>query len=196
MSERLTDLHLFDPFETKPAVFLDRDGTIIEDTGYISDPKDVRLIKGAGEGLKILYESGYFLFIVSNQSGLAQGKFTEEQMRSVHDRFVGLTEEYGVKFTDYIYCPYYPNGSVGKYCKESADRKPAIGMLLKLLYKHNVDIKKSWMIGDRDGDILLGKRVGLRTIRIRSDYPYSEDTNPDFLADNLFEASKIILETY
>lgn len=189
----LISLNVYDPFKSQTAVFLDRDGTIIKDTGYISSADDVELLEGSIEGLKLLQKQGILLFIVSNQAGIAYGKFDNTALENVHRRFVRLLDESGIKISGYAYCPYHENAVLEEYRKISDLRKPAIGMILGFLYRHNVDLKRSWMIGDRPSDIISGKAAGLRTIRIRSDHPYSDRDLYDYLADNLYDAARFIL---
>jgi len=178
------------------AVFLDRDDTLIYDSGYINDPGQVRLIDGAAEALKDLKSMGYKLVVVSNQSGVARGILTEKTLKEIHNRLRGLLAERGAFLDRIYYCPYLADGSVAKYRKESDLRKPAPGMLLAAAKDMDIDLGRSWMIGDEDRDIEAGLRAGCKTIlilgparEIQIDAPVHK---PDYRAVNLKEAANII----
>jgi len=172
-------------------VFLDRDGTIIEDTGFIRRVEDVHLLPGAVDGLRALQSAGFVLVVVSNQSGLARGIMAERELNAVHGRFENLLRESGITVRECLYCPNHPNGAVEKYRRDCADRKGAPGMILKAAHRHGIDLPGSWMIGDREGDLRAGRACGMRTIRIGQ--PGPGEPAADFSADNLWEASRIIL---
>ncbi len=148
-------------------VFLDRDGTLIEDVGYLSDPSQVREIPGAAESLVRLAKGGYLIAVVSNQSGLARGKFDEEQMEAVHRAFVALFRARGVAFDGVEYCPHHPEGLVEKYRAVCACRKPAAGLAEKILERLSVPAScKRWTVGDKMSDVLMGKGLGAATILV------------------------------
>ncbi len=195
MSEIMSDNINMKKYNGRNAIFLDRDGTIIEDVGYINNPDDIRFSYGAIEGLKALYKAGFALIVISNQSGLARGIITEQQFQSVHNRFVELLRENEIVLTDCFYCPYYKNGVVKKYCMDSRDRKPYPGMIIKAARKHNIVLENSFMIGDKEDDIRAGQSAGVKTIKIGNSPDEKTFVNPDFFADNLAEAAKIILST-
>ncbi len=174
-------------------VFLDRDGTIIEDVSYINDPADVKFLDGAIAGLKLLSDAGFALIVVSNQSGLARGLITEEQFQAVHQRFIDLLVENDIILTDCLYCPFYNDAVVEKYRLDSPDRKPAPGMIIKAAKRHNIYLPHSFMIGDKDDDIRAGQSAGVRTIKITKQDGENSDIKPDFFAANLMEAAKIII---
>ena len=177
-------------------MFLDRDGTLIEDVGYISDPKRVRVLPGVVEGLTQLRSAGFALVVVSNQSGLARGYFTFEQFNAVHKQFLALLTQAGITLTGCYYCPYYSQGSVKAYCRESDERKPAPGMLLRAARNHSLHLPSSWMIGDGSVDVSAGIAAGVRTIKLSAadDRPIGDsEPKPDFFAENLIEASTIII---
>jgi D-glycero-D-manno-heptose 1,7-bisphosphate phosphatase len=178
------------------AVFLDRDDTLMHDSGYISDPGQVRLIDGAAEALKDLKSMGYKLVVVSNQSGVARGILTEKTLGEIHNRLKGLLAERGAFLDRIYYCPYLPDGAVAKYRKESDWRKPAPGMLLAAAKDMDIDLEQSWMVGDEDRDIEAGMRAGCKTIlilgparEIQIDAPVHK---PDYRAVNLKEAANVI----
>ncbi|MHC4264906.1 MAG: D-glycero-alpha-D-manno-heptose-1,7-bisphosphate 7-phosphatase [Planctomycetota bacterium] len=181
---------------TDRAIFLDRDDTLIEDPGYISDPGQVQLLNGVSEALSQLRSMGYKLVITSNQSGVARGIVTEEVLGNIHERLEQLLAEQGAYLDKIFYCPYHPDGVIEKYRKESDLRKPNPGMLLKASEEMDVDLSESWVIGDSERDIEAGLRAGCKTILIE---PPSEnvglrenEVKTDFKAVNMREAVNII----
>ncbi len=181
-----------DPFRPRHAVFLDRDGTIIEDVGYCRDAKDVRLMPGSAEGLRLLQEAGFKLIVVSNQSGIARGIITMEQLQEVYERFIEILKLEGITLTDYLYCPHHPEGKLAEYRKDCSNRKGSPGMILTGAYRHGIFLPESWMVGDKADDVRTGLSGGVRTIRIGQDE--KSGVKPEFYADNLLTAAKIIVE--
>jgi D-glycero-D-manno-heptose 1,7-bisphosphate phosphatase len=139
------------------AVFLDRDGTVIEDPGYLSDPSGVRLLPGAADALRKLRAAGYRLVLVSNQSGIGRGYFTAEQAEAVHRRVVEQLSRKGVVLDDARYCPHAPDD--GCPC-----RKPRPGLLLAAARELGLDLGASFMVGNSSVDIGAGRNAGCRTI--------------------------------
>lgn len=178
------------------AIFLDRDDTLIEDPGYISDPEQVRLIDGVASALVDFRRMGYKLIVVSNQSAVARGIVTEKKLGRIHDRMKELLAEEGVFLDGIYYCPYHPEGAIPKYRKVSDDRKPSPGMLLTAAREMGIDLVYSWMIGNSPSDIEAGFRAGCRTILVE---PPSRQRQverfahaPDYRAINLREAATIV----
>lgn len=151
------------------AVFLDRDGTIIEDVGYLRDEKDVRLLPGAAEGIRRLSGLGYLVVVVSNQSGIARGLLSEADLSRVQHRMKALLEAQGAHLDGAYYCPYLngPEAKVDAYRCNSSLRKPAPGMILQAARELSIDLSRSWMIGNADCDVEAGVRAGCRTILLR-----------------------------
>ena len=145
-----------------PALFLDRDGTVIEERGYLSDPAGVRLLPGAAEALAALASEGWKLIMVSNQSGVGRGLITPQQMEAVQKRFLELMESKGVPIEGSYVCTHTPDDR----CE---CRKPSPFLLRQAAAEHGVDLSASWMIGDREGDILCGRNAGCSTIWLRND---------------------------
>lgn len=178
------------------AIFLDRDNTLIEDPGYIDSPEQVRLLTGAAEALAELSRMGYMLVVISNQSAVARGIVTEKVLGKIHERLKQLLAEKGVYLDGIYYCPYHVDGVIEKYRKESEDRKPNPGMLLKASEQMDIDRSNSWMIGDNDHDIEAGLRAGCKTILV--DHPVHDQkpeefkSEPDYKAVNMKEAVNII----
>ena len=148
------------------AIFLDRDGTLIEDPGYLSRPEQVSLLDGAAEALIELRAMGYKLVIVSNQSAVARGIVTEQDLDEIHERLRQLLTEKGAYLDQIYYCPYHPDGIVPKYRKDSDWRKPNPGMLLAAADEMNIDLSQSWSIGDSSRDVKAGLSAGCKTILI------------------------------
>ena len=142
---------------SRAAVFLDRDGTLIEDTGYLSDPASVRILAGAVEALRLLQALGLPLVVVSNQSGLGRGLISAHQAATVHARFVELFERAGIVFDLVLYCPHHPDA--GCDC-----RKPSPGLLLQAEDELALDLSRSFMIGDKLSDADSGRRAGVSSI--------------------------------
>lgn len=146
------------------AVFLDRDGTVIADPGYLRDCAQVRLLGGVVEALRRFGEAGFRLVIVTNQSGIARGYLTEIELAAVHTHLRRMLEAQGVRLDGMYYCPYHPEGAVEAYRKDSDWRKPQCGMLKAAASDLGLDLCASWMIGDSLRDVEAGKRAGCRTV--------------------------------
>jgi D,D-heptose 1,7-bisphosphate phosphatase len=178
------------------AIFFDRDETIIEDPGYISDPEQVRLLPGVPDALIELRSMGYKLVIVSNQSAVARGIVTEEVLGQIHERLMQLLEEAGAYLDHIYYCPYHPDGVVPRYRRSSDMRKPSPGMLLEASKDFDIDLTESWMIGNSPIDIEAGSRAGCRTIlldgRSGRERLKPDQIIPDYRAVNLKEVVNII----
>ena len=180
------------------AVFLDRDGTLIHDPGYLSDPEGVELLPGVGESLAALARAGFVLIIVTNQSGIARGRYTVAQYEAVAARVEAVLAEAGVPIEAAYYCPYHPEGSVPEFAIEHEDRKPEPGMWLRAAAEHGIDLDRSWSIGDGERDVVAGKRAGTRGVlvaggRDKWSLPVQGPFDPDFVARDMREAALFIL---
>ncbi|MFH0911175.1 MAG: HAD family hydrolase [Planctomycetota bacterium] len=167
-------------------VFLDRDGTLNIDTGYISKPEELELLPKAVEGLKLL-RPRYAVAVVTNQSGVSRGLYSRADVEAVNARLVQLLAEKGVGFDHIEYCPH-------QKADECDCRKPQSGLLHKAAAALGLGLEGAWMVGDRSTDIETGEAVGARTILL----PEPPDApplvlEPDFLAEDLLEAARIIL---
>ena len=178
------------------AVFLDRDDTIMEDSGYINSPQQVKLIPGAAQALIDLRKMGYKIIIVSNQSGIARGIITEQAIAQIHERLKQLLTEENAYLDRIYYCPYHPDGVIQKFRKDSDWRKPKPGMLLTAAKEMSIDLGSSWMVGNDYRDVVAGKSAGCRTVLIKShtNRPVKQldDPDADFEAINLKETVNII----
>lgn len=145
------------------AVFLDRDGTVIYDTGYPHDPDQVALLPGAAEALAELAGNGFKAVVVSNQSGIGRGFVSEAQATAVHERFLSLLESLGVRIDGSYYCPHSPDD--GCRC-----RKPSPELLLRAAEDLDLDLGRSIMVGDKPSDVEAGRRAGCATILFTGDW--------------------------
>ena len=171
---------------TRPAIFLDRDGTIIRETNYLASIEALEVFDFAEEALRLFKESGYLVFVLTNQSGIARGYFDDATMHLIHDalrdRLAGLI--------DAIYfCPHGPD--------EACDcRKPAIGMIRNAIKDHQVDLANSWMIGDKKSDVETGLNAKVATVLVLTGYGESElaklERLPDLVAQDLLHAARQI----
>lgn len=168
------------------AVFLDRDGTIIHDADYCSDPKQVRIFPGVSEALRQLRGRGYKIIIVTNQSGIGRGFFSEEQYRAVETE---VLRQVGPNLIDATYfCPDAPDPS-------SRCRKPAPGMVLDAARDLNVDLSRSFFVGDKEVDAECGHNAGTRSIRVRTGFDNeTEGSCADWVAEDVSAAAKIIVD--
>lgn len=155
-------------FDWTPALFVDRDGTLIEDCHYLSDPEQVRLIPGAVEGLRRATEAGYKIVIISNQSGMARGYFTRSQLDAVEQRVKSELASHGVAINGQYCCPHYPEGCVTAYARLCNCRKPAPGMLEQAADELGLDLRRSMVIGDKVDDIALQLTTGVRAVLVRT----------------------------
>lgn len=143
------------------AIFLDRDGTIIEDSHYVRDPATVTLIPGATQALRELREKGYKLFVVSNQAGVGRGIISDTQFKEVHEKVCELLKAENVSIDEFYYCFHHPDDPC--QC-----RKPKTGMVPKSFEGSPIDFASSYTVGDRDSDLELGLRLGTKAVLVRT----------------------------
>ena len=169
-----------------PAVFIDRDGTIMHDADYCSDPKQVQIFEGAAEALTRLKNAGYKIIVITNQSGIGRGFFTEKQYRAVEAE---VSRQLGDNLIDATYfCPDSPG-------QPSKCRKPAPGMVLEAARAHDIDLSRSFLIGDKEIDAECAHNAGVRAIRVRTGFDKTTDGScADWVAEDLPGAAEIILK--
>jgi D-glycero-D-manno-heptose 1,7-bisphosphate phosphatase len=181
----------------RTAVFLDKDGTLIEDVPYNVDPDLIRLTDGALDGLRALHDAGYLLIVVSNQSGIARGYFEEQALGAVERQLRDLLGGAGAPLAGFYYCPHHPDGCIDAYGVECECRKPAPGLLSRAARDHGVNLARSWMIGDILHDVEAGRRAGCRTILLdvghETEWELTPAHIPDFTVANLDAAARLII---
>jgi histidinol-phosphate phosphatase family protein len=171
---------------SRPAVFLDRDGTLMHEVGYCSSPGDVAVYPGVRESLARLRDAGFALIVITNQSGIGLGYFTEAAYHAVHDEFVRQLSP--LKIDGVYFSPDTPESG-------SPRRKPAPGMVYEAAQEHGIDLSRSYFVGDREGDVQCGATAGLRTVLVETGYGERyPDCAADFRACDFSEAANWILE--
>lgn len=174
--------------EKAPAAFFDRDGTIMHDVNYCSDPKDVHVFPAVAESLRKLRAAAFKLIMVTNQSGIGRGYFTREQYDVVHAE---VLRQIGEPLIDATYfCPDVPGS-------DSKCRKPAPGMVFQGARENNVDLSRSIFIGDKEIDVHCGHNAGIKAIRVRTGFETNTaDSSADWVAQDFAEATDIILTKF
>ncbi|MDB5097252.1 MAG: D,D-heptose 1,7-bisphosphate phosphatase [Cyanobacteria bacterium RYN_339] len=185
----------------KTAVFLDRDGTINVEAGYIRDLAQLQLMPGAAAAVKRLNDQGIPVFVATNQSGPARGYYPESHVLDLNRRLTELLAAEDARVDDVFYCPHLPEGTVAAYTQACDCRKPEPGMLLEAARKHGLDLAGCYMVGDKSTDVEVGQRVGCRTVLLKSGYgeailkgEYMWPCTPDHVADTLVEAVTWMLD--
>jgi D-glycero-D-manno-heptose 1,7-bisphosphate phosphatase len=181
------------------AVFLDRDGTVNVEENYISSPDQLQLIPRAGTAIRELNKLGTRVFIITNQSGVARGYFSEAAVHDIHEALRALLKKEDAFVDDFFYCPHLPGAEVERYNIVCDCRKPKPGMLLQAQHQYTVDLRRSFVVGDRCIDIAAGKAVGAGTVMVSTGYGAQEILNcrnqPDFFAYDLLDGVQYIKQT-
>lgn len=179
-----------------PAIFLDRDGTLVPDDANAGVPARVSLVEGVAPSLRRLRDAGFRLVVATNQGGVARGRFSEADVDAVHARLSEvLDQQTGLKRTieRFYYCPFHPKGKIPEYTREHPWRKPKPGMLLQAAQDLELEIERSWLVGDSPRDVAAGRAAGLRTILVSRDKARIADAAADYSASTLGEAVEIVL---
>ncbi len=174
------------------AIFLDRDGVINVEVGYLSNPDDFEIIEETIEALKILSNKCFLLIVITNQAGIARGFYTEETLNRIHIKMKSILKAHNITLTDIYFCPHHPEFT--GYCD---CRKPNPGMILKAKKKYNIDLNNSFMVGDTLNDIQTGLAAGCKTVLVLTGYGKEEQKKissikPEMICKNLFEFAKHI----
>jgi D-glycero-D-manno-heptose 1,7-bisphosphate phosphatase len=179
------------------AIFLDKDGTLIEDVPYNVDPARIRLAPGAGRALRPLKAAGYRLVVISNQSGVARGYFALTALAAVGARLRALLAAEGVSLDGFYVCPHHPQGSVAEFARPCDCRKPAPGMIARAAGELGIDCALSWFIGDILDDVEAGRRGGCRTVLLdnghETEWVQTSERRPHIIAADLPDAARRIL---
>lgn len=174
----------------RSAVFLDRDGTLIEDVGYLSSISQIKVLPRVVDGLKLLKSMGYLLIVVTNQSGVARGFFSEGFVLNVHDILGRLFKDNSVTIDAFYYCPHHPTEGLPPYNVNCDCRKPKTGMIKRAICEYDIDISKSWVIGDSLVDVQLARNAGCKGILLNRDDDLHSISKESFCDTSLYEAVK------
>jgi D-glycero-D-manno-heptose 1,7-bisphosphate phosphatase len=186
----------------KQAVFIDRDGTLSDEIGYVNHVSRYRMLPRSAEAIKKLNESGIPAVLVTNQAGVARGYFPEERIFEVHKRMEELLAEGGALLDGVYYCPHHPSAGEPPYRAECDCRKPKPGLLLRAASELDLDISRSYMVGDKFSDVQLAHTAGCKGILVltgygRGEWEYNRDeagVTPEFVAEDLLDAVEWILK--
>ncbi len=187
----------------KPVVFLDRDGTINPDKGYLNHPDLMELYPGAAAAIRALQQEGLAAVVVTNQAGVAKGFLSEETLALIHARMEELLAREGVGLDGLYYCPHHPAAADARYRKKCDLRKPSTGMARKAADELGLDLSHSYMVGDKRTDVEFGRNIGATTVLVLTGYglgewEYNRDgfPPPDHVAPTLTEAVDWIIRHY
>lgn len=174
----------------RPAVFLDRDGVLTVEESYVCTAEQLKIFPYAKECVSQIHRKGYYAIVITNQSGIARGLFSEEELQKMNRI---LMRETGVDAV--YYCPHHPEGSIKKYVLTCHCRKPQTGLLEKACRDYPIDLGHSFMVGDRAGDILTGKAMGIKTVLLESGYGFrrlEQDVEPDYRLEDLRQFAELL----
>ncbi|OGB87488.1 hypothetical protein A3H38_02985 [candidate division WOR-1 bacterium RIFCSPLOWO2_02_FULL_46_20] len=174
------------------AVFLDRDGTIVEDVGYLNSPQQLQFIPGSIEAIKKLNEAGYKVVVITNQAGVAKGLISEDMLQTIDKTLQKFILSGGAYLDGLYYCPHHPEHGLYPYKQDCQCRKPKPGLFKKAEKDLNIDLARSWMIGDKATDVEAGQRAGTKTVFVMTGKGKKEKDRlrkkPDYIAENLKQA--------
>lgn len=179
----------------RKAVFIDRDGVLIDEVNYLSHPRQLKLLRGSADAVRRLRAAGFKVVVVSNQSGVARGYFTLKRLREIHTALRAMLAKKGVRLDGLLFCPHHPDGTVARFARACACRKPQPGMLRQAAYRWKASMKESFMVGDTEADVAAGRRAGCRTVLVRTGHGSRKKvtTRPDAVAADLAAAADLIL---
>lgn len=185
----------------RPAVFIDRDGTISEEVGYVNHPSRFRVFPYSSEAIRILNDAGWLAILITNQAGVARGYFSEDVIHKVHDQLTHDLQNGSAKLDAIYYCAHHPSVGEPPYRLDCDCRKPRTGLIQQAAKDFEIDMAASWMAGDRYSDVELARNAGLRSAFVLSGYGRGEweyqsqawAHQPDLVCENLLEAVKSIV---
>lgn len=184
---------------SQPAVFIDRDGTLIEDADYLSSPEEIRILPGSIPGLQRLHQAGYLIVIVTNQSAVARGLISEDQLGLIHERLIEQVETLGGSIDAVYYCPHHPTEGMEPYRLQCDCRKPLPGMMLRARDELNIDLAQSYLVGDAWRDIEAALAAGVIPLKVPRPAGREEERRDDLFVlaevSNISEAAETILST-
>ncbi|MEK9656762.1 MAG: HAD family hydrolase [bacterium] len=189
--------------KTKKAIFLDRDGVLITDTGYINHPDKIQWLYKVPEALQLFKKAGYLLIVISNQSGIARRYFNEKTVNNIHQHMNQHLNTYNSQITHFYYCPHHPGNNIpteikknNPYIKTCHCRKPNPGMILQAQKDYTINLSQSYLIGDKTGDIQAGNSLNIKSIAVLSGQEQTfESTKTWAVCKNLWEASQSIINS-
>jgi len=175
----------------KLAFFLDRDGVINHENGYIKNWSKIKFYKDTFKALKLIQKFGFLIFVITNQSIIARKKAKKYEIKDIHKKMTKLFLKKKINIKKIYFCPHHP-----KFDKKCNCRKPKNGLIIKAKHEFNIDLKNSWLVGDKTSDIKAGKISGLKTVLVRTGYGGLDavyKVKPDYINENLYKAVKKIL---
>jgi D-glycero-D-manno-heptose 1,7-bisphosphate phosphatase len=179
----------------RKAIFMDRDGTLLVEVGYLNHPSLVVPYHFTAEALRKAREEGFLLISVSNQSGIARGYLTEKELLSIHDRMQSMLAREGAALDGIYYCPHHPEGRVPKYRRRCECRKPGTALGRQAAERFHIDLGRSFMIGDKESDLRFGRSLGMAACLVRTGYGSHEERrlgkdmlNDILVFDNVLDA--------
>jgi D-glycero-D-manno-heptose 1,7-bisphosphate phosphatase len=185
--------------EKRPAVFLDRDGTINDDVGYLTDVATLHIYPYAADAIRLLRRAGFAIIVVTNQGGIARGLMTEEFVQDTHRRMAERLARAGALVDGWWYCPHHPESVMPGLTAPCQCRKPGIAMPLEAARTHHLDLRRSWVIGDHWRDVQMGHAAGMRAVLLRTGHGLDQEATRqpeqrvEAICDNLMAATAFVL---
>jgi D,D-heptose 1,7-bisphosphate phosphatase len=185
----------------RPAIFLDRDGTLNLEVNRVKTPEEFIIIDGVWDAIRLINQSGYRAILITNQAGIAMGMYTAEDLRQIHKKLATILGRHGAYLDAIYYCPHYPypeySGGVSELQIPCSCRKPAAGLIRKAAEEFNLDLSRSWLVGDSTVDIHTAHNAHLRSVLVETGYAGRDDrypARPDYIAPDLESAVRLILQ--
>jgi D-glycero-D-manno-heptose 1,7-bisphosphate phosphatase len=187
---------------TKPAVFIDRDGTMLDELGYVTPETEIKIYPFSAAAITRLVDAGLPVVVITNQGGIALGLYDHAFVQQTHAQLAQTLAQSGAAVTSWYYCPHHPDGKVAQYTMTCECRKPATGMLEAAARDLQLDLRASWVVGDQWRDVELAHRAGARSVLVRTGYGRGLEANwppdiaqPTMVCDDLLAAADHILST-